>query len=164
MASEQRGPFDRILKPSTTDEPGRRDRAPVYIIGTIVGLALLLLVLVLPPISILSSGGGGSKIPSGPGNADTYTSTVRSGIPKLPAGLVAVSALFDLAAPQDQRGASRITVPLKEKQTEQRNLALYSYVDGKWQRLSDAHACRRRRRRAGRSRRAARQRRRAAPQ
>ena len=137
MASERKGPFDRILKTTESEEPGQRDRAPVYIVGTIIGLALLLLILVLPPISILS-GGGGSKIPSGPGDADTYTSTVRGGIPKLPAGLVAVSALFDLAAPQDQRGASRITVPLKEKQTEQRNLGLYSYVDGKWQRLSDA--------------------------
>ncbi len=137
-SDDKHGPFDRILKATTSDEPGQRDRAPVYIVGTIIGLALLLLILVLPPISILSGGGGSSKIPSGPGVADTYTSTVRSGIPKLPAGLTAVSALFDLAAPEDQRGASRVTVPLKEKQTEQRNLALYSYVDGKWQRLGDA--------------------------
>jgi len=28
--------------------------------------------------------------------AETYTSAIRSGIPKLPAGLTAVSALFDL--------------------------------------------------------------------
>ncbi len=138
MASEQRGPFDRILKTNAGDEPGQPDRAPIYIVGTIVGLALLLLVLLLPPVSILSRGGGGnSDIPSGPGNADTYTSTVRSGIPKLPAGLSAASAMFDLAAPVDQRGASRITIPLKEKQTDQRNLALYSYVSGKWQRLAD---------------------------
>lgn len=137
MANEQRGPFDRILKTTPdTDDTGQRDRAPIYIGGTIVGLALLLLILVLPPISILSSGGG-SKIPSGPGTADHYTSTVRSGMPKLPAGLVAASALFDLAAPADQQGASRITIPLKEKQTEQRNLGIYSYINGKWQRLSD---------------------------
>lgn len=139
MVKEQRGPFERILKTATAEQPGPPDRAGVYIIGTIIGLGLLLLILVLPPISILSrGGGGGSSIPSGPGDAQTYTSTVRSGIPKLPAGLTAVSALFDLAAPANQRGASRVTVPLKEKQTDQRNLALYSYVDGKWQRLSDA--------------------------
>ncbi|MDP9236594.1 MAG: glycosyl hydrolase family 18 protein [Chloroflexota bacterium] len=136
MANEQPGPFDRILKSTEPAEPERRDLAPVYIIGTIIGLALLLLILVLPPISILS-GGGGSSIPSGPGVAGTYKSTVRSGMPKLPAGLVAASALFDLAAPADQHGPSRITVPLKEKQSEQRNLGIYSYVDGKWQRLSD---------------------------
>ena len=139
MATQQRGPFDRILK-TTSDgpEPQGPDRAAVYVAGTIVGLAILLLVLLLPPISILSRGGGEPGIPSGPGDADTYTSTVRSGMPKLPAGLVAASALFDLAAPEDQRGAAKITVPLKEKQTEQRSLALYTYVDGKWQRLSDA--------------------------
>jgi glycosyl hydrolase family 18 (putative chitinase) len=137
-SDEKRGPFDRILKATSPgDEPGQRERAPVFIVGTIIGLALLLLILVLPPISILS-GGGSSKIPSGPGVADTYTSTVRSGIPRLPAGLAAVSALFDLAAPENQRGASRVTVPLKDKQVDQHNLALYSYVDGKWQRLGDA--------------------------
>ncbi len=139
MATQQRGPFDRILKTSGDGpEPQGPDRAAVYVAGTIVGLAILLLVLLLPPISILSRGGGEPGIPSGPGDADTYTSTVRSGMPKLPAGLVAASALFDLAAPEDQRGAAKITVPLKEKQTEQRSLALYTYIDGKWQRLSDA--------------------------
>ena len=139
MATQQRGPFDRILK-TTNDGPESPgpDRAAVYVAGTIVGLAILLLVLLLPPVSILSRGGGEPGIPSGPGDADTYTSTVRSGMPKLPAGLVAASALFDLAAPEDQRGAAKITVPLKEKQTEQRSLALYTYVDNKWQRLSDA--------------------------
>ena len=140
MATQQRGPFDRILK-TTTDgtEPPGPDRAAVYVAGAIVGLAILLLVLLLPPVSILSRGGGSDGgIPSGPGDADTYTSTVRSGMPKLPAGLVAASALFDLAAPQDQRGAAKITVPLREKQTEQRSLALYTYLGGKWQRLSDA--------------------------
>ena len=140
MAIQQKGPFDRILKTAGDGpEPPGQDRAAIYVAGTIVGLAILLLVLLLPPVSILSRGGGGdSGVPSGPGNADTYTSKVRSGMPKLPAGLVAASALFDLAAPQDQRGAAKITVPLREKQTEQRSLALYTYLDGKWQRISDA--------------------------
>ncbi len=137
MAREQRGPFERILKTTTAEEPAPRDRAGIYVAGVIVGLGLLLLILVLPPISILS-GGGGSKIPSGPADADTYKFTPRSGIPKLPAGLSAVSRLFDVAAPPDKRGALRITVQLTDKQTEQQNLALYSYVDGKWQRLADA--------------------------
>ncbi len=139
MDTQQRGPFDRILRTNADGEPAGPDRAAVYVGGTIIGLALLLLILVLPPVSILSRGGdGGSDIPSGPGTADRYTSTVRTGIPKLPAGLVAASTLFDLSAPQDQRGASAVTVPLKEKETESRNLALYSYIDNSWQRLSDA--------------------------
>lgn len=143
MTTQQRGPFDRLLKTTTTppaapDPDGGPDRAAIYVAGTILGLALLLLILLLPPISILSRGGGGnSSIPSGPGTADRYTSTVRKSMPKLPAGLVAASSLFDLAAPADQQGASRITIPLKDKQTEARSLALYSYVDSKWQRVGD---------------------------
>lgn len=140
MASEQRGPFDRLLRTTVEPQPERHDgppdRAAIYVVGTIIGLAILLLVLVLPPVSILS-GDGESEIPSGPGVADTLTSRVRSGMPKLPPGLVSASAMFDLAAPEDQRGASAITVPLKEQQTEARTLGLYTYVDGNWQRLGD---------------------------
>ncbi|MEX0750706.1 MAG: hypothetical protein WD359_07835, partial [Dehalococcoidia bacterium] len=139
MASEQRGPFDRILKTTTpppAGEPERRDRSAIYIGGTIIGLAILLLVLVLPPISILS-GDGSADIPSGPGDADSLSSERRGGVPKLPAGLEAVSGLFDMSAPEDQRGASAITISLDEAQTDARNLALYSYIDSAWQRLSD---------------------------
>ncbi len=136
MATEKPGPFDPILKQPA--EPAERDRAVVYVVGTIIGLALLLLILVLPPISVLSRGGGGSSA-SGEtaANSDSYGSTVRSGMPKLPAGLVAASALFDLSAPADKRGASHLTVTLKEKQSDQHALGLYTYVDSKWQRLSD---------------------------
>jgi hypothetical protein len=142
MTVQQRGPFDRLLKSTSSPEPpdpeGGPDRAAIYVAGTILGLALLLLILLVPPISILSRGGGGDgSIPSGPGTADHYTSTVRKGMPKLPAGLVAASPLFDLAAPADQQGASRITIPLNDKQTEARSLALYSYIDSKWQRVAD---------------------------
>jgi hypothetical protein len=58
-------------------------------------------------------------------------------MPDLPDGLEAASLMFNLSAPADQQGASRVTVPLKEKQTEARNLGLYSFVDDDWQRLSD---------------------------
>ncbi len=140
MAGEKRGPFDPLL--SDAARPPAPDRAAVYILGTIVGLAILLLVLVLPPVSVLSRGGGGSgsgaNADGQPGTSSTYSSTVRSGMPKLPAGLVAESALFDLSAPKDKRGSSRLTVPLKDKQTDEKNLALYSYVGGKWQLLSPA--------------------------
>ncbi len=38
-SDEKRGPFDRILKATSSDEPGQRDRAPIFIVGTIIGLA-----------------------------------------------------------------------------------------------------------------------------
>ncbi|MEX2246301.1 MAG: hypothetical protein WEC75_06410 [Dehalococcoidia bacterium] len=140
MASERPGPFDRILRTPepAPPPPGERDRGALYVAGTILGLALLLLILVLPPISILSGGGGDGDIPAGPGDADTLTSRLRGGMPKLPAGLVAASAMFELFAPEDQRGASRLTIPLREQQTDARNLALYAYIDGNWERLADA--------------------------
>lgn len=140
MEEQRRGPFDRILRPGDGEGAQAPDRAIVYVGGTILGLALLLLILVLPPVSILSRGDGaaGSALRDGPAIADRYTSSVHSGIPKLPAGLVAASALFDLAAPEDQRGASAVTVPLKEKESDARNLSLYTYVENRWQRLADA--------------------------
>jgi hypothetical protein len=136
MATQPSGPFDRILR--RDERPEEPDRAAIYIIGTILGLGLLLLILILPPISILSGGDGGTDIQTQPGDADTYTATARSNVPKLPAGLVAASAFFELSAPADMRGGSRLTVLLKERLTDDRGLALYTYVDDKWQRLGDA--------------------------
>jgi hypothetical protein len=140
-AATRRGPFDRILR--TTDDGGPSgpgdgpDRAAVYVIGTIIGLAILLLILLLPPVSVLSGGDSDSPIPAAPGTSDVYRSELRRGMPKLPAGLESASGMFELSAPEDQQGASRITIPLKERQTDARNLALYTYVDGGWQRLTE---------------------------
>lgn len=136
-ATSTRGPFDRILRTSDSGEPEGPDRAAIYVLGTIVGLAVLLLILLLPPVSILSGGDDDNDFQSTPGIADQYTSTIRSGMPGLPDGLEAASAMFDLAAPEDQQGASRVTVPLKEPQTDPRNLGMYTYIDNNWQRLSD---------------------------
>jgi hypothetical protein len=139
MTTQPRGPFDRILKTAESAAPGGvPDRAAIYIGGLIIGLGILLLVLILPPISILSGDGGGSPEISGvPGDADEVTSSVRSGMPQLPAGLVAASPFFDIAAPEDQRGANALTLPLKERATDANNMGLYSYIDSTWQRIAD---------------------------
>jgi hypothetical protein len=141
MSTEQPGPFDRILAPETEDEPPPRppDRAAVYVGGTILGLAILLLVLLLPPVSILSRGDDESPPASSaePAVAETYQAKPRGGVPRLPAGLVSVSKLYDLSAPEDQRGAAGVTVPLTDQETEARALGMYTYIDNRWQRLSD---------------------------
>jgi hypothetical protein len=141
MSMQRRGPFDRLLGAGVEPEPqlsGRPDRAAMYVAGTIIGLALLLLILLLPPVSILSRGGGGGpSADAAPANASTIKATPKRGMPKLPAGLVAASEYYAMAAPQDQRGGARITVKLKEKPSDARSLGLYTYSDGKWQRLSD---------------------------
>lgn len=140
MTTDRSGPFDGILKaapePAAPGGPDGPERTPVYIAGTIIGLAILIIVLILPPISVFDRGGedGGN---GAPGIAASYTSTVRNSMPRLPAGLVAASPFFDLAAPEDARGASGLTIPLKERQSEARGLGLYTYAENKWQRLSD---------------------------
>src|SRR5581483_9924003 len=113
MSIQRRGPFDRLLGAGVEPEAqpsGGPDRAAIYVAGTILGLALLLLILLLPPVSVLSRGGGGSaaSADSTPGTASTIKATPKRGMPKLPAGLVAASAYYAMAAPEDQRGAARI--------------------------------------------------------
>lgn len=110
----------------------------MYVVGAIIGLAILLLVLLVPPVSILSRGGDASGASTGPGDSRRYHSTVHSGVPKLPPGLVAESAMFDLSAPVDKRGPSRLTIPLKAKENDGSALALYTFKGNAWERLSDA--------------------------
>jgi hypothetical protein len=139
MAGERQGPFDRILRTTSDGEPAAPDRAFVYVGGTILGLALLLLILILPPISVLSRGDDGDGgAPAGPRVSEDIIYEPRGGMPKTPAGLSAASIMLDLtAAPENPPPASAITVNLKEKQSDARALGLYTHVDGRWQRLSD---------------------------
>jgi hypothetical protein len=87
MTTDRSGPFDGILKaapePAAPGGPDGPERMPVYIAGTIIGLAILIIVLILPPISVFDRGGGSSNDSRAPGIADSYTSTVRNSMPKL---------------------------------------------------------------------------------
>lgn len=132
------GPFDRILQTTPGD---RRDRGPLIVIGIILGLALLLLILVLPPFSLLNGGSSSLTNSINSGGApraasDSLSSTARSSMPDLPSGYEAVSSLYDLKSPSS--GDSTITIKLKAKQTVAGNLAVYSYSKGQWKRISDA--------------------------
>ena len=51
---EEQGPFDRILQP---EPPKEGDRAAIVIVAAGIVLGLILLLLVLPPISILDDDG-----------------------------------------------------------------------------------------------------------
>lgn len=125
------GPFDHILQ---TTPPERRDRGTFIVIGVILGLALILLILILPPISMLKGGGNGAAPKRASGNG--VSSSPRSSMPELPAGLEAVSQLYDIKAPDT--GESVLTIKLKGRQTDARNLAFYSYVKGEWKRVASA--------------------------
>jgi len=123
----EQGPFDKLLQP---DVP--RDRTPILIVGVIVVLAIVLLILVLPPVSILNGGDGGG--PAGPGG---LTSRSGSDTPEPPAGWEALSRLYVPEA-GDVEGGALLTVPLDSRPADDRNLALYTYEDGEWKRLSPA--------------------------
>jgi len=123
------GPFDRILEPETQ----ARDRsAPLIFVGMGL-LGLILIVLVVSPFSIF--GGGGDKGPSLAGPAGSASAKT----PKVPSGYEALSRLFDdIQAPKGTKGPYALTVNLLQPVSDGRNLALYTYADGKWERLASA--------------------------
>ena len=123
----EQGPFDKLLQP---DAP--RDRTPIFIVGVIVVLAIVLLILVLPPVSILKDGGAG---PTGPGG---LTSRPRSKTPEPPAGWEVLSPVYELEAADESEGGALLTVNLDTRPADDRNLALYTYEDGQWRRLAPA--------------------------
>lgn len=118
------GPFDKLLHP----EPRRVGRGGMVGIAIAV-LAVLILALVLPPISILSGGGGSSE-----GSVNVKT-TARKDMPSLPEGLEAVSPLFDVSVSGSVKGPTVITLQLPSAVTDGRGLSLYTNDGGEWRRL-----------------------------
>jgi hypothetical protein len=121
----EQGPFDRLLQTSP-----RRERAPIYILIAIAALAVLLLILVLPPISILS---GGESVVVRPGGIQTRA---LGGTPEAPEGFSVLSRLYEISAPES--GSAVLTVNLDKALQDTRNLSLFTYHDGNWERLGAA--------------------------
>ena len=125
---EEQGPFDRILQAEPREQ---RDRAATIIVGVSIALGLILLLLVLPPISILDDDGEPAAI--GP-----ITTIARQELPPPPPGFEAVSPLYDLSAPGPVLLPARLTVPLSAAVAEGTPLLLFTYRDGEWRRLGAA--------------------------
>jgi len=123
----QQGPFDRLLQTSP-----RRERAPIFILIAIGVLAVVLLILVLPPISIL---GDGDSVVVSPGG---ISSKALGDMPDPPEGYRILSRLYEISAPEG--GSAVLTVNLEEPATNGRNLSLFTYRDGNWERLGPATA------------------------
>lgn len=121
----QQGPFDRLLQTSP-----RRERAPIYILIAIGALAIVLLILVLPPISILGDGDSVVVSPGGIG------SQAVGDTPDPPEGYRILSRLYEISAPEG--GSAVLTVNLEESAPDARNLSLFTYRDGNWERLGSA--------------------------
>jgi hypothetical protein len=117
---KDQGPFDRMLESSAS-----RDRqARMILIGMGV-VGVILLILVLPPISLLSGGDSGVK-------------SERGAVPRAPDGFEALSRVYSLERPRDGQGPYALTVNLAAPVTDGRNLALYTSRAGRWERLATA--------------------------
>jgi len=124
-APQERGPFDELLRP----ERPQIDRGKL-IGGLIAALAVLLLVLILPPISILSGGDGGDKV--------QIKTTARKDMPSLPDGLEAVSPLYDIEVKGKVEGSTAIVLQLPTPAPDQRNLSLFTNDSTGWRRIGSA--------------------------
>ena len=126
---EDRGPFDRILQPESPRE--QRDRAAAVIVAFTILLGLILLVLVLPPISILDDDDQSGII--GP-----ITSEIREELPPPPDGFEAVSGLFDLSTQEPVNRPARLTVNLSSRVSAGEPLFLFTYRNGEWRQIGEA--------------------------
>ena len=119
------GPFDRLLRRN------QRDPAPFIIGGTIVFLAVVILM-----VFLLSGMFGG-------GDDGTETTVSDSGVvarfgemPGLPPGLVALSDFVEFDTDGDL--SATIALPLRSQPEDETGLGFYTYMDGRWQRVADA--------------------------
>jgi spore germination protein YaaH len=126
---EQPGPFDHAVR---TNAPESRDRAATIIVAVAIVLGLLLLVLILPPISILQSDNGSSNVDQ------PVIAKPRDTIPPSPSGFQAVSALYDLQSERPVNRSARLTVALSSRVDLQQELYLYTYEGDAWKRLVKA--------------------------
>ncbi len=123
---QEPGPFERVLE---TDASPQRDRAAAVIVAAGILLGLFMLVLVLPPISILDNGGNSSG---------HVTAKARAEMPSVPAGYEAVSALYDLTSEEPVHRAATVGVELTSQQPADEELYLYTYQNEEWREVGKA--------------------------
>ncbi|MDO8613829.1 MAG: glycosyl hydrolase family 18 protein [Dehalococcoidia bacterium] len=120
------GPFDRLLR-----SRGQRDPAPFIIGGTVVFLAVVILLVFL--LSGVFGGGDGDGTTAVDGSGINAT---QGEMPALPPGLVALSNFVEFDADGDV--SATIALPLRSRPEEEATLGFYTYLDGRWQRAADA--------------------------
>ncbi len=104
------------------------------VIGVIVALGVVLAVLLLPPVSLLSRGGGNSSA------GENIVTRPRSSMPTLPSGVEAASALYDIEGNRDLPGPVTLTVRLTKSTPDTRSLAFYTYANNEWRRIASVSA------------------------
>ena len=123
------GPFDRLLRART-----QRDPAPFIIGGTVVFIALvILLVFVLSGLFGGDGDGGGGDATVG----EAAGIETRYGeMPGLPPGLVALSDFVEFETEGDV--SATIGLQLRSRPEDETGLGFYTYLEGRWQRAADA--------------------------
>lgn len=106
------------------------DRSLLRVAAVIVALAAVIIVLIIPPISILDRGDGDPESSGG------IVTKSRGSLPELPEGLEAVSALYDIDADDTVTGARTLTVRLSRQTDDATNLAFYTHVNDEWERIA----------------------------
>jgi hypothetical protein len=136
-------PDDRQFAPVIFDDDQRQAVPPPFaeyddsgvmrVLGVVVLLAIVIAALVLPPISLLDRGGEDSG---------GISASPRDEFPTLPAGVTAISRLYDLEVSDqlsETEGPWTLTIRLADVTTDQRNLALYTYGSSGWLRVESAN-------------------------
>ncbi len=124
-------PFDR-----SRDATGGRDANAKGILVGMGVVGIILLILVLPPISLLS--GGSKKSPNSAANPSNVSQAAAGKSAKNPDGFELLSKVEPLAKPKGTNGPYSLTVKLTQTVTDGRNLALYTNRSGHWDRLASA--------------------------
>jgi hypothetical protein len=132
MSEQGGGPFDRMLDPA-----GARDKTARMILLGMGIVGLILVVLVLPPISLLNDGGV-ENVSNGNTAAPTSGRVSNVRAPKLPEGFELLSPYLKPAKPKEKADSYALTIPLLQPISDGRNLAMYTNDDGKWERLATA--------------------------
>ncbi len=133
----QRGPFDDLLRPQSTRQPVEVGRGGLVALG-IVALGILILVLLLPPISLLGRGGGGGSGGGGgvSGNSAVKT-TARKDMPTLPPNVQAISRFYDITTSGNVELPAVVTLQIPNPPTDGRNISVYTLDGQTWKRLAD---------------------------
>lgn len=132
------GPFDRLLR-----RRPERDPAPIIIGGTIAFLAIVILLVV--GVSTLLGGSSGGANSSRDGTEMDFggvSGRLTSQVPSLPPGLQQVSDYVEFNLDKDVPPISGFALPLREKIEDPAGLGFYTFVESRWQRLTDVKVVR----------------------
>ena len=143
--NDRRSPFERTTSRSNSsgggDSGASNDRNARLILYGLGVVGIILLVLILPPISLLSSGDDLSTIGAGgptDGGSNTVVGTTIK-LPRVPEGFEALSPLYtdQNRETEGKTGPFVVSVALAQPITDARNLGLYTYRSNQWVRVSN---------------------------